>query len=72
VAGTFSLSITTTSTTTSSFGESRASERAELAYLLRQAVAQIHSGRPSAPLIDRNGNAAGSYTYGAGMINAGA
>lgn len=72
MAGTFSLSIVTTATTTSSFGESRASERAEIAYLLKQAVSQIQSGKPSAPLVDRNGNASGSYSYGAGTLNAGA
>jgi hypothetical protein len=40
--------------------------------LLQQCAQQVQSGAPSAPLKDRMGNSVGSYTYGAGMINAGA
>jgi hypothetical protein len=72
MAGTFSVSITTIASTTSSFGETKSSERSELVYLLQQVAQAVGSGRPSVPIVDRMGNSVGTYTYGAGMINAGA
>jgi hypothetical protein len=67
--GAFTLTINTNA----GFGETGKPhiENAELAYLLRQVTADVHAGRPSRHIIDRNGNDVGSYAYGAGMINAG-
>ena len=72
MAGIFTLTITSIASTTSAFGESKASERTELVYLLNQAAQAIGSGKPSAHLIDQGGNDVGNYVFGAGMINAGA
>ena len=46
-------------------------ENGELCYLLRQVAQDVGSGRPSRAIIDRSGNNVGSYSYGAGTINAG-
>jgi hypothetical protein len=69
MAGTFTVTINTNA----GFGESPRlhTENAEIAYLLRQVTQAVLSGRPSSAIIDRNGNNVGSYTYGAGMLNAG-
>lgn len=69
-AGAFTLTINTNA----GFGETGKpqTERVEVAYLLEKVAQDVASGRPSSAIIDRNGNNVGSYTYGAGMINAGA
>ena len=72
MAGTFTLTINSNQSSTSSFGETKASERAELCQVLHQAIAAIGSGLPSSPLVDRNRNVVGGYTYGPGMLNSGA
>ena len=68
--GAFTLTITS-SNTTGTFGETKHSENTEIAYLLRQVIQDVASGRPSAAIIDRMGNNVGSYAYGTGMLNAG-
>lgn len=65
--GTFTLTINTNA----SFGERTHSENMALADMLRQVTAAVGSGKPSGPILDRNRNNVGSYTYGAGLINAG-
>jgi hypothetical protein len=67
--GAFTLTINTNS----GFGETGRPhvENCELAYLLRVVVSAVQAGKPSAAIIDRSGNNVGSYSYGAGMINAG-
>jgi hypothetical protein len=67
--GAFTLTINTNS----GFGETGKPhiENTEIAYMLRQVAQDVQSGRPSRAIIDRNGNNVGSYSYGAGMINAG-
>lgn len=67
--GAFTLTINTNV----SFGESARphTESIELRDMLQQVAQDVASGRPSRAIIDRNGNNVGSYTYGAGMINAG-
>jgi hypothetical protein len=68
--GTFTLTINTNA----GFGETNHPhiERQVLNDLLHQVAQDVGSGRPSRPIIDRNGNNVGSYTYGTGMSNAGA
>lgn len=67
--GAFTLTINTNA----SFGESGRphTENAYLRDMLEQVAQAVGSGRPSSPIIDRNGNNVGSYSYGAGTINAG-
>jgi hypothetical protein len=72
MAGDFTLTITSEATTTSAFGETSMSERLEIVRLLQQVIQQVGSGSPSSHLIDAKGNDVGSYSYGVGMINAGA
>jgi hypothetical protein len=67
--GAFTLTINTNS----GFGETARphTESIEIAYMLRQVAQDVASGRPSRAIIDRNGNNVGSYSFGAGTINAG-
>lgn len=67
--GAFTLTINTNA----GFGETARphTENAEIAYMLRQVIQDVASGRPSRHIFDRNGNDVGSYSFGAGMINAG-
>ncbi len=69
-AGAFTLTINTNA----GFGETGRGdiEREVVCYLLRQVAQDVGSGKPSRHIFDGNGNDVGSYTYGAGMINAGA
>jgi hypothetical protein len=68
-SGAFTLTINTNA----GFGETGRPhiENAEIVYLLRQVAQDVGSGKPSRAIIDRSGNNVGSYSYGAGMINAG-
>lgn len=67
--GAFTLTINTNS----GFGETGKPhiENGELVAMLRQVLQDVGSGKASRHIFDRNGNDVGSYTYGAGMINAG-
>jgi hypothetical protein len=67
--GAFTLTINTNS----GFGETGRphTENAALRDMLLQVAADVGSGKPSRAIIDRNGNNVGSYSYGAGTINAG-
>jgi hypothetical protein len=67
--GAFTLTINTNA----GFGETGRSrtENQVLRDMLMQVAQDVGSGRPSRHIIDRNGNDVGSYSYGAGMINAG-
>ena len=65
--GAFTLTINTNA----SFGERGISENLAVADMLLQVAAAVASGKPSSPILDRNRNNVGSYTYGAGMIGAG-
>lgn len=67
--GAFTLTINTNA----GFGETGKPhvENAGLRDMLMQVAQDVASGRPSRAIIDRNGNNVGSYSYGAGMINAG-
>jgi hypothetical protein len=67
--GAFTLTINTNS----GFGETGKPhiENGELAACLRQVAQAVGSGAPSAPILDRNRNNVGSYSYGAGTINSG-
>lgn len=69
MAGTFTLTITTITSTRSAFGETRSSERNELVYLLEKACRQIGDGADGM-IFDQYNNNVGSFIYGAGMINA--
>jgi hypothetical protein len=66
-SGAFTLTINTNA----SFGERTQSENAALADMLRQVVAAVAAGKPSAAIIDRNHNNVGSYSYGTGMLSSG-
>jgi hypothetical protein len=68
-SGTFTLTINTNA----GFGETGRphTENAAVRDLLLQVAQDVGSGRPSRAIIDRSGNNVGSYSYGAGMINAG-
>lgn len=68
--GAFTLTINTNA----GFGETGRGdiEREVVRDMLQQVAQDVGSGRPSRHIFDRNGNDVGSYTYGAGMINAGA
>lgn len=67
--GAFTLTINTNA----GFGETGKPhiENGEIVYVLRKVMQQVGSGVASSAIIDRNGNNVGSYSYGAGMINAG-
>lgn len=67
--GAFTLTINTNA----GFGETgRAhTENAAVRDMLLKVAQQVGSGVASSAIIDRNGNNVGSYTWGAGMINAG-
>lgn len=67
--GAFTLTINTNA----GFGETGRphTESCAIADMLRQVVQDVMSGRPSRAILDRNGNNVGSYSYGAGTINAG-
>lgn len=67
--GVFTLTINTNA----GFGETGKSytENAALRDMLLQVAQDVGAGRPSRAIIDRNGNNVGSYSYGAGTINAG-
>jgi hypothetical protein len=67
--GAFTLTINTNA----GFGETgkALSESIAIKDMLLRVAHDVASGIPSRPIIDRNGNNVGSYTYGAGMINAG-
>jgi hypothetical protein len=67
--GAFTLTINTNA----GFGETGKPhvENAALGDMLMQVTQDVRSGRPSKAIIDRNGNNVGSYSYGAGTINAG-
>lgn len=68
-SGAFTLTINTNS----GFGETGRPhvENAHLRWLLEQVAQDVGSGRASRAIIDQNGNNVGSYSFGAGMINAG-
>lgn len=68
--GAFTLTINTNA----GFGETGRphTERVEIAWMLRQVIQDVAAGKASRHIIDRNGNDVGSYSYGSGMINAGA
>lgn len=67
--GAFTLTINTNA----GFGETGRphTENCELVFLLRQVAQDVGSGRSSRAIIDRSGNNVGSYSFGAGTINAG-
>lgn len=65
--GTFTLTINTRAT----FGENINSEQIEISYMLHQVAQDVASGRSSRHIIDRAGNDVGSYSFGAGTLNAG-
>jgi hypothetical protein len=67
--GAFTLTINTNA----GFGETARphTENQTLRMMLLQVAQDVGSGRPSRHIIDHNGNDVGSYSYGAGMINAG-
>lgn len=67
--GTFTLTINTVA----GHGETGRphTESQVLRRLLMQVAQDVGSGRPSRHIFDDNGNDVGSYSYGAGMINAG-
>jgi hypothetical protein len=67
--GAFTLTINTNA----GFGETGKPHAENLAVrdLLLRVAQDVGSGIPSRAIIDRNGNNVGSYSYGAGMINAG-
>ena len=67
--GAFTLTINTNA----GFGETAKphTENAGVRDMLLQVAQDVGSGRPSRAIIDRNGNNVGSYSFGAGMINAG-
>lgn len=67
--GAFTLTINTTA----QFGETTKpqSENGEIAFVLRQVLQDVASGRPSRTIVDRAGNSVCTYSYGAGMSNAG-
>ena len=70
-AGTFTLTITTTGSQHGETGKGM-TERFVIGDMLEQVAQDVRSGRPSRAIIDANGANIGSYSYGAGMINAGA
>ena len=67
--GAFTLTINTNA----GFGETGKPhiENAELVYCLLQVAQVVGSGKSSGPILDRNKNNIGSYSFGAGMSNAG-
>ena len=67
--GAFTLTINTNS----GFGETGRphTENQQLRRMLIQVAQDVGSGRPSRHIFDDNGNDVGSYSYGAGLINAG-
>lgn len=67
--GTFTLTITTNV----GFGETGRPHTESLALrdMLMEVAQDVGSGRPSRPIVDRSGNIVGSYSYGAGTVNAG-
>lgn len=67
--GAFTLTVNTNA----SFGETARphSESLALRDILLEVAQDVGSGRPSRPIIDRNGNNVGSYSYGTGTINSG-
>ena len=67
--GTFTLTINTNA----GFGETARphSESVAIRNALLQVAQDVGAGRPSRHIIDHNGIDVGTYTYGAGMINAG-
>jgi len=67
--GAFTLTINTNA----GFGETTKPhiENAEIAFLLRKVAQDVGSGISSRAILDRNGNNVGSYSFGAGMSNAG-
>lgn len=67
--GAFTLTINTNA----GFGETGKpnTENAALRDMLLQVAQDVGSGRPSRAIIDRNGSNVGTYSYGAGTINAG-
>lgn len=66
-SGAFTLTINTNG----SFGERTISENQVLADMLMQVAAAVGAGKPSGPILDRNHNNVGSYSYGTGMLSAG-
>lgn len=68
-SGAFTLTINTNS----GFGETARphTENLEIVSMLRKVMQEVGSGRSSSAILDRNGNNVGSYSFGAGTINAG-
>ena len=66
-------SLTLTINTNAGFGEIGKPhiENAELVYCLMQVAQAVGSGKPSSPIVDRNKNNVGTYSYGSGMTSAG-
>ena len=65
MAGTFTLTINMPTY------DGKHSENADLVWLLNKVAQEVGSGKASAAVIDRSGTNRGSYSYGAGMLNAG-
>jgi hypothetical protein len=67
--GAFTLTINTNS----GFGETGKPhiEQQQIRRLLTKVAQQVGSGTASSHILDDNGNDVGSYTWGAGTINAG-
>lgn len=67
--GAFTLTINTNA----GFGETARphTESVQLRRMLMKVAQDVGSGKASSAIIDDNGNNVGSYSYGAGMINAG-
>lgn len=67
--GAFTLTVNTNS----GFGETNKPhiENQVLRDMLMQVAQDVGAGRPSRHIFDRNGNDVGSYSFGAGTINAG-
>lgn len=67
--GAFTLTINTNA----GFGETGRphTESVALRRMLMKVAQDVGSGRPSSSILDDNGNNVGSYTFGAGLINAG-
>jgi hypothetical protein len=67
--GAFTLTINTNA----GFGETGKPhvENQTLRNVLLQVAQDVGAGRPSRAIVDHNGTNVGSYSYGAGMINAG-
>jgi hypothetical protein len=70
-AGTFTVTITTTGAQHGETGKAM-TERYVIGDMLEQVAQDVRAGRPSRAIIDANNVSIGSYSYGAGMINAGA